>query len=165
MKCQEGVRPQRFRQKNLVARQVDGELLLFDTETNTAHCLNDIAADLWLACERNHIAADIFTVLRPRWTELREETVAAGLAHMAELGILETTVESEKISLGRRELIRKAGLTAAAVLPILITSVLIPPAAAAASCAHLGQACNATHHCCSGGVLSVGCVGGVCVTL
>jgi hypothetical protein len=158
------LRSARFQQRKLIARKIDDELLVFDQETSTAHCLNEIAGEIWAACQRQRTTAEVTDVLRPRMATLQEETVFECLETMAASGLLEE-IEPEGISIERRDLIRRAGLLAAALLPIAITSVLIPPAAAAASCAHLGQACSPSHPCCPGGIITVGCVGGVCIKL
>ena len=150
----------RFRQKKLIAKRMGDELLLFDEETSTAHCLNEIAAEMWMACERKRSALEVVDVLRRRWPDMKEEMVRASLSQLAAAGLLMETEEAENILTGRRELIRKVGFAAAAVLPIVVTSVLIPPAAAAASpCGHLLAPCGGSHPlCCSG----FHCLLGVC---
>jgi hypothetical protein len=148
-----------FKQRKLIARKIDDELLLFDEETSIAHCLNGIAGEMWTACERESSAAQVADVLRDRWPDVEEEVVFASLSRMAAAGILEERVADENISTARRELIRKLGFTAAVVLPIVVTSVLIPPAASAASCGGLLAPCGGSHPpCCSG----FHCLVGVC---
>ena len=160
----EGLDSLRFQQKKLVAKRLENELLLFECESNTAHCLNEIAAEIWRACERQRTAIEITEVLHIRRPDLQEEIVFECLIRMADRGLLEE-FHAENISLQRRELMRRARLVAAALLPIAMTSVIIPPAAEAASCAQLGEACSLTHPCCPGGVITLGCVGGVCIKL
>jgi len=150
----------RFKQRKLIARRIGDELLLFDEETSTAHCLNEMASDMWMACERESSALGVTDVLRPRWPDMDEEVVMASLNQMANAGLLGETKDQQNISMSRRELVRKLGFTAAVVLPIVVTSVLVPPAAAAASpCGHLLAACGVGKPpCCSG----LHCVLGVC---
>src|SRR6266699_2145840 len=143
-------RSARFQQRRLIARTIGDELLLFDEETSTAHCLNGIAGEMWMACEGRSSAAAVTDFLRPKWPDIEEEVVWASLSKLAAAGLLEETTVLETISTGRRELIRKLGFAAAVALPIVVTSVLIPPAAAAASCRGLGFACSDIHPCCSG---------------
>jgi len=152
----------RFKQKKFITKTIDGELLLFERETSTAHCLNEIAAEMWMACERHSSAADVTDFLRSRWPDMEEEVVGASLSRMAAAGLLEETIGEENISAARRELIRKLAFTAAVVLSIVVTSVLIPPAASAASCGHLLSQCGGSHPpCCSG----FHCLAGVCEPL
>jgi hypothetical protein len=156
------LRSTRFKQKKLIARTIDDELLLFDKKTSTAHCLNGIAGEMWMACKRQSSAADVTDFLRSRWPEMEEEVVGASLSRMAAAGLLEETIDEENISTARRELIRKLGFTAAVVLPIVVTSVLIPSAASAASCGHLLSPCGGSNPpCCSG----FHCLVGVCEPL
>lgn len=149
-----------FRQKKLVARWIGDELLLYEEETCTAHCLNGIAGEMWTACERQSSVVEVAEFLRAKWPDIEEKVVWASLSQMAAAGLLEETVDRENISMSRRELIQKLGITAAAVLPIVVTSLLIPPPAAAASCGGLLQACGGVGQppCCSG----LQCVLGLC---
>ena len=141
----------RFKQRKLIASKIDDELLVFDEETSTAHCLNGIAGEMWMACERESSASEVTEVLHPRWPDIEEEVVWASLSKLAAAELLEETTALENISTGRRELIRKLGFTAAVALPIAITSLLVPPAAAAASCGQTGALCGSGHPlCCAG---------------
>jgi len=161
---QDELKSTRFKQRKLIARRIDSELLLYEEETSTAHCLNGIAGEMWMACARKSTAIEVTEALRPRWPDIEEEVVWASLSQMGHAGLLEETTDQEIISMSRRELVRKLGFTTAAVLPILVTSVLIPPAAAAASpCAQFDHPCSATIPCCPG--LGLGCVLGRCVNL
>jgi len=156
-------RSTRFQQRKLIARTIGDELLLFDEETSTAHCLNGIGAAMWTACERKGSAASVTDFLRPRWPDIEEEVVWGSLSKLAAAGLLEETTVLENISTGRRELIRKLGIAAAVALPIVVTSVLVPPAYAAASCLPLGSPCPGTKPCCPGP--GVGCKFGICTNL
>lgn len=149
----------RFKQKKLIAKTIDDELLLFDEKTSTAHCLNGIAGEMWMACEQQSSASEVARALRTRWPDMNKEVAWASLRQMAAAGVLEEVIDGENISTARRELIRKLGFTAAVVLPIVVTSVLIPPAAAAASCGHLLAPCGGSNPpCCSG----LHCLAGIC---
>src|SRR5439155_23194677 len=135
-------RSTRFQQRKLITRRIGDELLLFDEETSTAHCLNGIAGEMWRACEWESSVREVTEVLRPRWLDIEEDVVAASLSKLAAAGLREETTVLENISTGRRELIRKLGFAAAVALPIVVTSVLVPPAYAAASCVGLAQPCS-----------------------
>ncbi len=162
LEINDDLRSTRFKRKKLIARTIEDELLLFDEETSTAHCLNGIAGEMWMACERKSSAGEVTDFLRARWPDIEKEVVWASLSRMAAAGLLEETTDQEKISTDRRELIRKLGFTAALVLPIVITSVLIPPAASAASCGILLSQCGAGKPpCCSG----LQCLVGLCEPL
>jgi hypothetical protein len=149
-----------FKQKKLIATRIDNELLLFEVETSIAHCLNDIASEMWVACEQQSSAVEVTEFLRTRRPDMEKEVVWASLSKMAAAGLLEETTNQEDIAISRRELIRKLGITAALVLPIVVTSVLVPPPAAAASCGTLGMLCGGGRAPCCSGLI---CVAGICV--
>ena len=151
----------RFNRRPLIVKQIGAEWVLYDEQTSTAHCLNGVAAEIWTACEEETSGTDIKVALRFERPDVRDEDILASLNEMLKLGILEESTSSEAVSVSRRELVRKLGLTAAIALPIAITSVLVPPAAATASCGHLGALCSGTKPCCPG--IGLGCVAGTCV--
>jgi hypothetical protein len=148
----------RFLRKKLIARWSGDELVLYDQESTTAHCLNRIAGEMLLACEHESSPIEVAAALRENWPEIEAEVVHASLIQMAAAGLLEATMKEECDSPSRREIIRKLGITAAVALPIVVTSVLIPSPAAAASCATLAQPCSGTKPCCSPLV----CLAGIC---
>ncbi len=113
---QDELKSTRFKQRKLIARRIDSELLLYEEETSTAHCLNGIAGEMWMACARKSTAIEVTEALRPRWPDIEEEVVWASLSQMGHAGLLEETTDQEIISISRRELVRKLGFTAAAVL-------------------------------------------------
>ena len=39
------------RTSGLIVKEVDGEILIYDRETNKAHCLNQTAAKVWEHCD------------------------------------------------------------------------------------------------------------------
>src|SRR5437764_12096958 len=88
-------RSSRFQQRKLIARTIGDELLLFDEETSTAHCLNGIAAEMWTACEGQRSVAAVTEFLRPRWSDIEEEVVWASLSKLAAAGLLEETTGLE----------------------------------------------------------------------
>src|SRR5207237_10537281 len=94
-------RSTRFQQKKLIARTIGDELLLFDEETSTAHCLNGIAGEMWTACERQTSVVEVTDSLRPRWPDMKEAVVCASLSKLAGAGLLEETTVQENISTGR----------------------------------------------------------------
>jgi hypothetical protein len=147
-----------FRRKKLIARWSGDELVLYDQESTTAHCLNRIAGEMWLACECESSPIEVAAALREDWPEIEAEVVHGSLSQMAAAGLLEATTKQECDSPSRRELIRRLGITAAVALPIVVTSVLIPSPAAAASCATITQACSTSRPCCS----PLTCLAGFC---
>ena len=47
------------RNEGLVIKELPDELLIYDTETDRAHCLNETAAFVWLRCDGRKSLAEI----------------------------------------------------------------------------------------------------------
>src|SRR5213594_164874 len=90
-------RSTRFQQRKLIAKTIGDELLLFDEETSTAHCLNGIAGEMWAACERQSSAVEVADSLRSRWPDIEEEVVWVSLSRMAAAGLLDEMIDAENI--------------------------------------------------------------------
>ena len=116
------------RTTGLSINDLGGEILVYDRDTDTAHCLGETAALVWRACD-GKLAIQ---ALIDRET-LDPETVQQALADLGELGLLDSApVRVQKVSGGisRRQAVGR--LAAAAVGP-LVVSVAAPAAWAAVS--------------------------------
>jgi hypothetical protein len=125
------------RTHGLIVEELDGELLILDTETDQAHCLDADAAAVWRACDRQTDIA--------RATGLDADVVAATIDDLADRHLLVTGVN-------RRDLLRtiSVGVAAVAVGAPVIRSIVVPTAAQAASCKGPSVPCSASAECCSG---------------
>jgi len=150
--------------KNLLLRELEDEVLVYDSGRNVAHCLNRTAALVWQLCDGKTSIADMLRVLQNESSipvdsvPVDEDVVwlALGQFEKAQLLTGRITRVSKSKGLSRRDLIRKLGMASAVALP-LVTSVLAPTAAHAASCFPLGHGCGMDRQCCSGT-----CVAHVC---
>ena len=143
------------RKDGLVIEELDDETLIYDTERDRAHCLNSAAARIWRCCDGIHTLADMrddFAGDMP--IDVAQEVVSdcvlrLSRAHLLEEGSL--PVKGGEM-LSRRKLLRKItiGAAAAAIALPLITSVVAPPPAGAASCGSFS--CNILNgfHCPNG---------------
>ena len=52
------------RQNGLVVQEMPDEVLVYDLDTNKAHCLNNSAALVWRACDGTNSVADIDASVR-----------------------------------------------------------------------------------------------------
>lgn len=151
----------RARTAGLVVRELPDEVLVYDLERHAAVCLNRTAALVWGRCDGRTSVRELSRALR---SELRskgaEELVWLALEQLGRGRLLEEKVTRPAALAGmsRRELVRRLGL-AAASLP-LVTSILAPTAAQAASCKESGASCAAPAECCSG--LCPGAPAGTC---
>jgi hypothetical protein len=123
------------RKNDLIQRQVDGELMVYDTASNKAHCLNDTAARVWGACDGHTSVPDIAArVAADLQIAVDEKTVWHALAHLQKTQLLEEAVVPPELlrQLGRRDAVRKLALASVVAVP-LIASIVAPTPAQAAS--------------------------------
>ena len=153
-------RPQ-VRRDGIIVRELDNEILIYDTKSNKAHCLNDTAALVWKQCDGQSTAAEISGRLSLQLrTDVDERVVWFALKQFSRDHLLEekVTVPAPFIAAGlnRREMVRVLALTAVVAVP-LVTSIVAPTAVQAATCRTPGQSCGTSSQCCSGL-----CSGGTC---
>jgi hypothetical protein len=141
------------RQEGLIVRELDGEILIYDTGNNKAHCLNQTAALVWKNCDGEKTASEIRRSLSSELgTELDERVVWFALKQFGRDHLLEERLIPPayvSASLTRREMVRTLGLAAVVALP-LVTSIVAPTAVQAATCLPAGQPCSTSSQCCSG---------------
>lgn len=128
----------RARQTDLISKEVQGELLVYDLIRHQAHSLNRIAQLLWKHCDGRRTVSDIAKALQgPLETPVDENTVSMGLRDLHAVHLLETAPDDlarPPVTSGfsRREMIAAVGLAAVA-LPV-IHSIVAPRAAEARTC-------------------------------
>ncbi len=140
------------RTDGLVVRTVGDETLVYDTRSHRAHCLNRTASDVFRLCDGTRTAREIGSSLAGAEADGCDEgtvTEALGLLAAADL-LREAPAPSAATDRNsRREALRRVGLGAALLAPI-VTSLVVPtPAEAAATCipqpacttAKFGQPC------------------------
>lgn len=151
------------RTNGLLVREIADEVVVYDLERHAAVCLNRTAALVWKRCDGRRSISELSRALA---AELQtkggaEELVWLALEQLGRDHLLEERVARPAALVGmtRRELVRRLGLGAVAALP-LVTSILAPTAAQAASCKESGASCAAPAECCSG--LCPGAPNGTC---
>ncbi len=133
-------------------RQLGDELLVYDARRHRGHCLNRTAAVVWLSCDGKtpvtEIAGDLRKILD---ADVDEQVVWMALGRLEKAGLLQeqTFLPTEARLLSRRKIMRKIGTIAAVALPV-VTSILVPSPAQAASCFPLLHGCSNNSQCCSG---------------
>jgi hypothetical protein len=136
----------------LVVREVADEVLIYDLESHKAVCLNKTAALVWRACDGQKTVRRIARDVAAETGEaVPEELVWLALEQLGRDHLLDARV-SRPVSverMTRRELMRRLGLAAAIALPV-VTSIVAPTPAQAASCLPSGAACTDSAQCCSG---------------
>jgi hypothetical protein len=150
------------RKDEIVSREVEGELLIYDRLRDKAHCLNDSAAAIWKRCDgRSTIAQIAQSIALQSGGSADENFVQLGLDELSERHLLEQARPRTKArpTLSRREAVRRIGLGAAIALPIVIT-ITAPTPAQAGSCRGAGVSCGTGSQCCSGTCSGGSCLGG-----
>src|SRR5713101_2119140 len=150
------------RAAKLIVREFGDELLVYDKERHEAHCLNRTAALVWKKCDGRTSVKEISRRLAKEMSDgegsFDERVVWHALEQFQRDHLLEerfkvpagllTTIND---GLNRRQMMRALGVTAVVALP-LVTSIVAPTAAQAATCTGSGGVCTSGAQCCSPGV-------------
>ena len=151
------------RRTGLIIQEVDGEILIYDQNTNKAHCLNQTAAKVWKYCDGETTLAEACTALSSDLdTAVDEKLVWYAVDQFSKDNLLEKGIEQPAFiiaGMNRRQMVRTLGLAAVIAVP-LVTSIVAPTPAQAATCMSPGQPCGTSAQCCSG--LCTGAPAGTC---
>jgi hypothetical protein len=154
------------RKSGLVVQEVPDELLVYDLDSNKAHCLNQSAAMVWKSCDGSNSVAEIADLVgKQAGNGVTEDFVWLAIDQLNENNLLEKEVPVDMKGLSRREAIKKIGLASMIAVPIIASLVAPQSAMAAGSCLCTQQAqcpalpscgsasCNCAGVCAPGGVL------------
>ena len=130
-----------------LSREFGNEVLVYDLQRDVGHCLNSTAAAAWKLCDGNSSPPQIArTLSRQLSTRVDEAVVLLALDQLAAAHLLvEPEVPVERLS--RRVALRRISIAAAVALP-LVTSIVAPTPAQAASCVPFNQLCANSGQCC-----------------
>jgi hypothetical protein len=141
-----------------LSREFGDEVLVYDLQRDMGHCLNSTAAATWKLCDGNNSLSQIARTLSRQFsTKVDESVVFQALVQLADVHLLVEPVVGAKL-LSRRVAMRRIGIAAAIALP-LVTSIVAPTPAHAASCFPNGHPCTSPAQCCSG---LCGIITGIC---
>jgi hypothetical protein len=121
----------RARTEGLVVQELGDESLVYDRESDVAHCLSPIAARVWRACDGRRDLPGL-----ARLSAASEDVVAEAVAELwkKKLLVAEPWRSDEPAAgVSRRRALRRIGLAglAAAPLPLIVSAVVGTPLAAA----------------------------------
>lgn len=147
------------RKEGLAIEELDGELLIYDLDSDRAHCLNGEAAAVWKLCDGSRSLAELATAVAPKAPEeIAEAIVNHALEGLSKRKLLIGELPETGHGVSRRELLRKLAIVGATGLALpVVKSIVAPTAAQAATCLPPGAVCATSAQCCSGL-----CVSGVC---
>lgn len=141
------------RRSGLIIQEVDGEVLIYDQATDKAHCLNQTAAQVWKYCDGETSITDTCSALsRELETPISEKVVWYAVDQFAKDNLLEKNITPPAFiiaGMNRRQMVRTLGLAAVVAIP-LVTSIVAPTPAQAATCLPSGSSCGTSAQCCSG---------------
>ncbi len=127
------------RKTGLVVQEVPDEVLVYDLESNKAHCLNQSAAMIWRSCDGNNSVSEIAKLVENQaGGKVTEDFVWLAIDQLSENNLLEKQIASNFEGTSRREVIKKIGLASMIAIPVIASLVAPQSALAAASCACTG---------------------------
>lgn len=139
----------RARKASLIVKEVDDETLVYDLETDKAHCLNSTAARVWKDCDGQTSVGEIATRLGAEAnTAVDENVVWLALDQLEKFKLLDKPVDKPAVflsNMSRRQVIRALGV-AAIVLPV-VTTIVVPRASAQGSPQPVDTCCKDPKDC------------------
>jgi hypothetical protein len=128
------LRPRSIPNHRIIVRQIETETLLYDESTHRAWCVNRSSACVWQLCDGNRTVKQIAEAAsRELECAVDEDVVLLTLDELREKNLLEEPSSPIFVDgISRRKMIARAGLAAAALLPV-IGIIAAPPAARALS--------------------------------
>ena len=151
------------RTAGIVVQDASHEVLVYDMESDKAHCLNQTAASVWKACDGKTSVEDIASILSSNaGVKVSEDMVWLAIDQLNESNLLEASIRTKFAGESRRSVIKKIGFASMVALPVIASLVAPRSAMASASCV-----CTSSINCQTGG--SANCpptcdtVFGICV--
>jgi hypothetical protein len=126
---EQGSRP-RARRKRLLKEMVGEELLIYDQDSHTAHCLSPIAASVWRHCDGGHDVTELTGLV-----DAGESMVIDALHELRGKDLLDAEPELMQdavVGISRREAIGRVARygAAAAAAPLIVSATAATPAMA-----------------------------------
>lgn len=150
------------RKDGLVIQEMPDEVLVYDLNTNKAHCLNQTAAFVWKYCDGKNTIEDIGSLMEKELgMPVNADMVWLAVDLLNKESLLEEGLKPKFEGLSRREVIKKVGLAAAVALPV-VAMLSFPQVALGVSCP--SSVCGAHPACTTGGFLycCLGTCGNTC---
>ncbi|MEP7076929.1 MAG: PqqD family protein [Acidobacteriota bacterium] len=148
------------RKTGLVVQDMPDEVLVYDLDSNKAHCLNKSAAFVWKSCDGTKTVPDIVNLFASEAGEkVSEDFVWVAIDQLSENSLLEASIKADFAGRSRRDVIKKIGMVSVISIPIIASLVAPKNALALASCACINPGdctvqtgCPSTVNCSSPGV-------------
>ena len=124
------------RSEELIVKELDGELAIYDQRNHRAHELNRTAATVWRHCDGQTSVAEMASAIAADSDLPGDEgIVEIAIGQLAKAGLLDDSDGLGASSISRRQVIRRLGLagSVALLLPAISTIVAPTPAMAASA--------------------------------
>ena len=136
------------RQKGLVVQEMPDEVLVYDLDSNKAHCLNQSAALVWKSCDGKNTVSDIVREFETNTGgKVSEDLVWLAIDQLNEKGLLEGEIQPRFQGQSRRQVIKTIGMASMVALPVIASLVAPQNALGSVSCACTSAANCATSSC------------------
>lgn len=123
-----------IRRNGLVVQEMPDEVLVYDLNTNKAHCLNESAAVVFHACDGTNSISDIVMSFEKNGNKVTEDFVWLAIDGLNENGLLEAGTASHFAGQSRRDVLKKIGLASIIAVPVIASLVAPQNAMASTSC-------------------------------
>jgi hypothetical protein len=124
------------RQNGLVIQEMPDEVLVYDTGSNKAHCLNQSAALVWRSCDGSNSVADIVRQFDTTGAgKVSEDFVWLAIDQLSDNNLLENKITPRFQGQSRRQVLKTIGLASMVALPVIASLIAPATALGAASCA------------------------------
>ncbi len=123
------------RKEGLVIQEMPQEVLVYDLDSNKAHCLNQTAALVWKSCDGKNSVADITKLVgADAGSSVPEDLVWLAIDQLSEKNLLAISLKADFKGSTRRDVIKKIGLAAVIGLPLVASLTAPTSVLAATSC-------------------------------
>ena len=123
------------RQNGIVVQEMPDEVLVYDLDSNKAHCLNQSAALVWKSCDGTNTAQDIVRQFESTGGgKVTEDFVWLAIDQLNENGLLQNDVAPRFHGQSRRQVLKTIGLASMVALPVIASLVAPSNALGAVSC-------------------------------
>ncbi len=124
------------RQTGLVVQEMPEEVLVYDLDTNKAHCLNKSAALIWESCNGNNSITDIVQQFELNGRgKVTEDFVWLAIDQLNENNLLDGKIAPRFTGTSRRQVLKTIGLASMVAIPVIASLVAPNRAYAVANCA------------------------------
>jgi Coenzyme PQQ synthesis protein D (PqqD) len=134
------LRPRNIQDDRVNILEIGAETLVYDERTHKAWCLNRSSACIWRLCDGEQTVTQIAAKATVELgAEVGEDLVLFAMDELGRKNLLETeSIGGMAEGISRRQMMSRAGLAAAALLPV-IAALTAPPAAAQSGSVGTGQ--------------------------